>query len=147
MKGQSKRIVFLLEKCYIVQYSIEFKTGISVEQDWTASRKNGQNNKLSYNSVENPKLGHNYRYVRCQFSLVEEGTSVGSLAYKKTLMRCIEELQEKVMVDLKGQLKEVRPACFDCKKLLDFFLFSMTSWLPLDHIINKQYIERFIGKM
>ena len=38
--------------------------------------------------VENPKLGHNYRYVRCLFSLVEEGTSVGSLAYKKTLMRC-----------------------------------------------------------
>ena len=45
--------------------------------------------------MENPKLGHNYRYVRCLFSLVEEGTSVGSLAYKKTLMRCIEELEKK----------------------------------------------------
>ena len=45
--------------------------------------------------MENPKLGHNYRYVRCFFSLVEEGTSVGSLAYKKTLMRCIEELEKK----------------------------------------------------
>ena len=26
--------------------------------------KNGRNNKLSYNSVENPKLGYNHRYVR-----------------------------------------------------------------------------------
>ena len=47
-----------------VQYRTEFKDGISVEKDWSASRKNGHNNKLSYNSVENPKLGHNYRYVR-----------------------------------------------------------------------------------
>ena len=25
---------------------------------------NNHNNKLSYNSDENPKLGHNYRYVK-----------------------------------------------------------------------------------
>ena len=56
--------------------------------------------------MENPKLGHNYRYVRCLFSLVEEGTSVGSLACKKTLMHCIEELEEKVMVDQHYRLSE-----------------------------------------
>ena len=38
---------------------------MSIEQDWSASRKDGHNNKLSYNSEENPKLGHNHRYVKC----------------------------------------------------------------------------------
>ena len=47
---------------------------------------------------------------------------MGSLADRKTLMRCIEQLKEKVMVDrTAGHLKEVRPAYFDCNKLLDFF--------------------------
>ena len=49
--------------------------------------------------MENPKLGHNYRYGRCWSSLVEEATSVGSLAYKKTLVRCITRLEEKALVD------------------------------------------------
>ena len=56
--------------------------------------------------MENPKLGHNYRYVRCLFSLVEKGTSVGSLACKKTLMHCIEEVEEKVMDDQHYRLSE-----------------------------------------
>ena len=48
-----------------VYYLTEIKAEISVEQDWSASRKDGHNNKLSYNSEENPKLGHNHRYVKC----------------------------------------------------------------------------------
>ena len=28
-----------------------------------------------------------------------------------------------------------------------FFLFSMTSWLTSDNVINKKHIERFIGNM
>ena len=65
-----------------VYYHTEIKAEISVEQDWSASRKDGHNNKLSYNNEENPKLGLNYGYVRflsngiiVYFSLVEELTS------------------------------------------------------------------------
>ena len=65
-----------------VYYLTEIRAEISVEQDWSASRKDGHNNKLSYNSEENPKLGLNYGYVRflsngiiVYFSLVEELTS------------------------------------------------------------------------
>ena len=35
------------------------------EQDWSASQKESYNNKLTYNIEENPKLGHNHRYVKC----------------------------------------------------------------------------------
>ena len=35
-----------------------------VEQDWSASRKDGHNSKLNYNSEKNPRPGHNYRYVK-----------------------------------------------------------------------------------
>ena len=35
-----------------------------MEQSWSASRKDVRNNKLSYNSEENLKLGYNYRYVK-----------------------------------------------------------------------------------
>ena len=56
--------LFFLQKFYIVWCSIEVKAGISVEEDWSASRKDGRNYKLSNNSEENPKLGPNYRYVR-----------------------------------------------------------------------------------
>ena len=86
-----------------------------------------------------------FRYGRCQFSLVEEVTSVGLLAYKKTLMRCREELEEKVMVDQHYRSSERGKAGMFW--LQQVFFFSMTSWLPLDHIINKQDIERFIGNM
>ena len=65
-----------------VYYHTEIKAEISVEQDWSASWKDSLNNKLSYNSEENPKLGLNYGYVRflrngiiVYFSLVEELTS------------------------------------------------------------------------
>ena len=49
----------------VIYKQIEFKAGISVRQDWSASGKDSYNNKLSYNSEENPKLGHNHRYVKC----------------------------------------------------------------------------------
>ena len=35
------------------------------EKDWSASYKESHNNKLTYNREENPKLGHNHRYVKC----------------------------------------------------------------------------------
>ena len=43
-----------------VYYHTEIKAEISVEQDWSALWKDSLNNKLSYNSEENPKLGLNY---------------------------------------------------------------------------------------
>ena len=51
---------------------LNFNTEISVEQDWSASREDIHNNKLRYNYEENPKLGHNHRYVKflCDGSIV-----------------------------------------------------------------------------
>ena len=48
----------------IVYYSIEVKGRLLVEEDWSASSKDNRNNKLSYNSEENPNLGHDHRYVK-----------------------------------------------------------------------------------
>ena len=68
---------------------------------------------------------------------------MGSFTDRKTLMRCIEQLKEKVVVDQHySHLKEVRQECFDCNKFCFLFFvffcfFSMTSRLTLDHVINK----------
>ena len=51
------------KKYYILQYNIEVKARISVEEDYIVSLEDSRNNKLSYNSEKNPKLGHNHRYV------------------------------------------------------------------------------------
>ena len=48
----------------IIYYSIEVKGRILVEEDWSASKEYCHNNELSYNSDENPNLGHNHRYVK-----------------------------------------------------------------------------------
>ena len=48
----------------IVYCSIEVKGRIFVEEDWSASKEDSHNNELSYNSDENPNLGHNHRYVK-----------------------------------------------------------------------------------
>ena len=48
----------------IVYRSIEVKGRILVEEDWSASKEDSHNNELSYNSDENPNLGHNHRYVK-----------------------------------------------------------------------------------
>ena len=58
---------------------------------------------------------------------------MGLLAYKKTLMRCIEELEEKVMVNQHYRSSERgKPAYFHCNKFCQIFLFSMTLWLSSD---------------
>ena len=51
------------KKYYILQYNIEVKARISEEEDYIVSLEDSRNNKLSYNSEENPKLGHNHKYV------------------------------------------------------------------------------------
>ena len=48
----------------IVYYSVEVKGRILVEEDWSASQEDSHNNKLSYNSEENPNLGHNHTNVK-----------------------------------------------------------------------------------
>ena len=48
----------------IIYYSIEVKGRILVEEDWSTSKEDSHNNELSYNSDENPNLGHNHRYVK-----------------------------------------------------------------------------------
>ena len=63
------------------------------------------------------------------------GRFVGLEENSDALHRGVEE-KKLWSISTTGYLKEIRPACFDCDKLLDFF-FSMTLWLPLDHIINK----------
>ena len=63
---------------------------------------------------------------------------MGSLADGKTLMRCIEQLEEKVVVDQHYRSSERGKAgMFWLQEVVRFFIFSMTSWLTLDHIINK----------
>ena len=48
----------------IVYCSIAVKGQILVEEDWSASLEDSHKNQLSYNSDENPNLGHNHRYVK-----------------------------------------------------------------------------------
>ena len=36
---------------------------------------------------------------------------------------------------------------FCLQQVARYFLFSMTSWLTSDNVINKKHIERFIGNM
>ena len=36
---------------------------------------------------------------------------------------------------------------FCLQQVARYFLFSMTSWLTSDQVINKKHIERFIGNM
>ena len=59
---------------------------------------------------------------------------MGSLADRKTLMRCIEQLDKKVMVDHHYRSSERSKAgMFPLQQVLsDFFLLSMTSWLSSD---------------
>ena len=70
------------------------------------------------------------------------------LAGRKTLIRCIEQLEKKVVVDQHYRSSERGNAdMFWLQQVVSFFLFSMTSWLTSDHVINKKHIERFIGNM
>ena len=59
---------------------------------------------------------------------------MGSLADRKTLMRCIEQLEEKLMVDQHYRSSERGKAgMFPLQQLLsDFFLLGMISWLSSD---------------
>ena len=59
---------------------------------------------------------------------------MGSLADRKTLMHCIEQLEEKVMVDQHYRSSERGKAgMFPLQQVLsDFFFFNMTSWLSSD---------------
>ena len=73
---------------------------------------------------------------------------MGLLADRKTLIRCIEQLEEKVVVDQHYRSSERGKAgMFLLQQVVSFFLFSMTSWLTSDHVINKKHIEGFIGNM
>ena len=67
---------------------------------------------------------------------------------RKILIRCIEQLEEKVMVDQHYRSSERSKAGKFClQQVARYFLFSMTSWLTSDQVINKKHIERFIGNM
>ena len=59
---------------------------------------------------------------------------MGSLADRKTLMRYIEQLEEKLMVDQHYRSSERGKAgMFPLQQLLsDFFLLGMISWLSSD---------------
>ena len=73
---------------------------------------------------------------------------MGLLADRKTLIRCIEQLEEKVVVDQHYRSSERGKAgMFWLQQVVRFFLFSMTSWLTSDHVLNKKHIEGFIGNM
>ena len=77
---------------------------------------------------------------------------MGLLADRKALIRCIEQLEEKVVVvvvvDQHYRSSESGKAgMFWLQQVVSFFLFSMTSWLTSDHVINKKHIEGFIGNM
>ena len=59
---------------------------------------------------------------------------MGSLADRKTVMRCIEQLEEKVMVDQHYRSSERGKAgMFPSQQVFLDFFFSMTSWLSSDH--------------
>ena len=53
---------------WLQQVLLDFQNDLVVqfglELDWSASWKESHNNRLSYNGKENPKLGHNRRYVK-----------------------------------------------------------------------------------
>ena len=52
------------------------------------------------------------------------------------------------MVDQHYRSSERGKAGMFClQQVVRFFLFSMTSWLTSDHVINKKHIEHFIGNM
>ena len=58
---------------------------------------------------------------------------MGSLADRKTLMRCIEQLEENVMVDQHYRSSERGKAgMFPLHRVLSDFFFNMTSWLSSD---------------
>ena len=65
---------------------MEVKAGILVKQDWNASWKESHKNKLSYNSEENPRLGHYQRYVKCLSVVLRRWESIaGNLVLKTEL--------------------------------------------------------------
>ena len=74
---------------------------------------------------------------------------MGSLAGRRALIRCIEQLEDNVMVDQHYRSSERGKAgMFWLQQVfLDFAFLSMTSWLTSDHVTNKKHIERFIGNM
>ena len=52
------------------------------------------------------------------------------------------------MVDQHYRSSERGKAGMFClQQVVRFFLFSMTSWLTSDHVINKKHIEHFIGNI
>ena len=58
---------------------------------------------------------------------------MGSLADRKTLMRYIEQLEEKVMVDQHYRsFERGKAGMFPLQQVLSDFLFSMISWLSSD---------------
>ena len=68
----------------IVQERIEFKASISVEQDWSILGKDCNNNKLSYKSEDNPRLGQNRRFVKLLSNGLKVSRSRLSFSYKST---------------------------------------------------------------
>ena len=59
---RGKAGMFPLQQVFSFEHDVVARFGS--EQDRSASLKESHNNKLSYNSEENPKLGHNHRYVK-----------------------------------------------------------------------------------
>ena len=81
--------------------------------------------------------------MKCNTNLCK----IDSFTGRKTLMRCKEQLEEKVMVHLQYSSSERGKAgMFRLQVLLDFFLFSMISWLSSDQSRTKELHKKIAIK-
>ena len=72
--------------------------------------------------------------MKCNTNLCK----IGSFTDMKTLMRCREQLEEKVMVHLHYSSSERGKAGMFRLQVFRFFLFSMISWLSSDQSRTKE---------